>query len=99
MTNFTNNFEKFTARSGLYRVWVPLHDDGRAPLISIWIDPAMTAFERQQRHEDVEFSGVSDGTIAEETEGSEGNINDATFGKVVKAAPPRISQAALKFNF
>jgi hypothetical protein len=29
----------------------------------------------------------------------DGNINDATFGKVVKAASPRISQAALKFLF
>jgi hypothetical protein len=29
----------------------------------------------------------------------DGNINDATFGKVVKAAPPRISQVALKFLF
>jgi hypothetical protein len=29
----------------------------------------------------------------------DGNINDTTFGKVVKAAPPRISQAALKFLF
>jgi hypothetical protein len=29
----------------------------------------------------------------------DGNINDATFGKVVKAAAPRISQIALKFLF
>jgi hypothetical protein len=29
----------------------------------------------------------------------DGNINDATFGKVVKAAPPRISQVALKLLF
>jgi Carboxypeptidase regulatory-like domain len=29
----------------------------------------------------------------------DGNINDGTFGKVVKAAPPRISQVALKFLF
>ena len=29
----------------------------------------------------------------------DGNINDATFGRVVKAAAPRISQAALKFLF
>lgn len=29
----------------------------------------------------------------------DGNINDATFGQVVKAAPPRISQVALKFSF
>jgi hypothetical protein len=27
------------------------------------------------------------------------NINDSTFGKVVKSAPPRISQVALKFYF
>ena len=29
----------------------------------------------------------------------DGNINDATFGKVLKAAPPRISQVALKLLF
>ncbi|HSZ01998.1 MAG TPA: hypothetical protein VK788_21050, partial [Terriglobales bacterium] len=29
----------------------------------------------------------------------DGNINDATFGTVVKAAPPRISQVGLKFLF
>jgi hypothetical protein len=29
----------------------------------------------------------------------DGNINDATFGRVVKAAAPRISQVALKFLF
>ena len=29
----------------------------------------------------------------------DGNINDPTFGRVVKSAPPRISQVALKFNF
>jgi Carboxypeptidase regulatory-like domain len=29
----------------------------------------------------------------------DGNISDATFGKVLRAAPPRISQLALKFQF
>jgi hypothetical protein len=29
----------------------------------------------------------------------DGNINDATFGEVVKAAPPRISQVAIKLLF
>jgi hypothetical protein len=29
----------------------------------------------------------------------DGNINSPTFGHVLKAAPPRIGQAALKFNF
>jgi hypothetical protein len=45
MRNFANNFEELILRRGLYRVWVPLHDDGKAPLISIWVDPAMGAFE------------------------------------------------------
>jgi hypothetical protein len=35
----------FAAYSGLYRVWVPLRDDGKSPLISIWIDPSLCAFE------------------------------------------------------
>jgi hypothetical protein len=35
----------FTSYSGLYRVWVPLRDDGQFPLISIWIDPYLRAFE------------------------------------------------------
>ena len=46
MTNFTDNSKHFTARPRLYRVWVPLHDDGKAPLISIWIDPSLRAFEQ-----------------------------------------------------
>ena len=29
----------------------------------------------------------------------DGNISDATFGHVLKAAPPRIGQVALRFNF
>jgi hypothetical protein len=70
MTRFTNNFANFTARSRLYRVWVPLHDDGRAPLISIWIDPTMAAFERQEDHPEIALSSVSDSPIAEEIEDS-----------------------------
>ena len=45
MTNFTTNCRDFTTRSSLYRVWVPLHDDGKSPLISIWIDPYLRAFD------------------------------------------------------
>ena len=33
------------------------------------------------------------------TSAVDGNISDPTFGKIVKAAPPRISQVALKFLF
>lgn len=35
----------FAAYSGLYRVWVPLRDDGKSPLISTWIDRSLPAFE------------------------------------------------------
>jgi hypothetical protein len=49
--NNTINLTKLNERRGLYRVWVPLHDDGKAPLISIWIDPAMTGIERCHRDE------------------------------------------------
>jgi hypothetical protein len=52
----TINFTKLNERRGLYRVWVPLHDDGKAPLISIWIDPAMTAIERCHRDESGELA-------------------------------------------
>jgi hypothetical protein len=68
MTNFTSNAQNFTARPGLYRVWVPLRDDGRAPLISIWIDPRMTAFEPQPHQESIELSETSEGAMAEEIE-------------------------------
>ncbi len=70
MANFTKNSENFTTREGLYRVWVPPRDDGSAPLISIWIDPTMAAFSRQQRRQDSSSSGVSDSSIAEEIEDS-----------------------------
>ena len=70
MTNFMEKLENFMTREGLYRVWVPMRDDGKAPLISIWIDPTMAAFERQQRHEDSSPSAVGDSSIAEEIEDS-----------------------------
>lgn len=61
MTNLIN-------RVGLYRVWVPLRDDGRAPLISIWIDPMMTAFEPNAQKEPLAISGIGVEEIAEEFE-------------------------------
>jgi hypothetical protein len=70
MTNFTKNAANFTARQGLYRVWVPLHNDGKTPLICIWIDPTMGAFESRQNHKDAPLSGVSDDAHAGEIEGS-----------------------------
>jgi hypothetical protein len=68
MRNLTNNCRNIATRPSLYCVWVPLHDDGRAPLVAIWIDPAMTAFEHQQWREDAGLYGVGDGVIADEIE-------------------------------
>jgi high affinity Mn2+ porin len=68
MCNFTNNSGNSAARKGLYRVWVSLHDDGRARLRAIWIDPPMAAFERQQLQEDIRLSGVSDSLIVDKIE-------------------------------
>jgi hypothetical protein len=68
MCNFKNNFENSTARKSLYRVWVSLHDDGRAPLRAIWIDPTMAAFERQSLHDDIRLSEASDSLIVDEIE-------------------------------
>jgi hypothetical protein len=41
----TDDFRDLTPRPRLYRVWTPLRDDGTLPLVSIWIDPEMAAFE------------------------------------------------------
>lgn len=62
------NFAKLNERRGLYRVWVPLHDDGKAPLISIWIDSTMTAIERCHCDESGELAAINDGAISEEIE-------------------------------
>lgn len=61
MTKFTNFLENTNSRRGLYRVWVPLHDDGKAPLICIWIDPSMTGFDSQLCPEDAGVSEDGDG--------------------------------------
>ncbi|MGD0965449.1 MAG: hypothetical protein ABSA57_16285 [Candidatus Acidiferrales bacterium] len=80
MHNFTNNCQNFATRPSPYCVWVPLHDDGRAPLVSIWIDPTMTAFECQQGHEDTGLYGVSDCAIADEIEDPKRRIARLAIG-------------------
>ena len=66
MTNLKGNFAGFINRASLYRVWVPLRDDGRGPLISIWIDPAMTAFEPDARENPATVSSIGEKEIAEQ---------------------------------
>jgi hypothetical protein len=42
---FSRIFSNSSTGSRPYCVWVPVHENGRDRLISIWIDPARTAFE------------------------------------------------------
>jgi hypothetical protein len=66
MTNLKGNFAGFINHTGLYRVWVPLRDDGKGPLISIWIDPATTAFELDARENPATVSSIGEKEIAEQ---------------------------------
>jgi hypothetical protein len=47
MFNVYNDFENLTVRGGLYSVWIRASAAENAPLASVWIDPAMRAFQRR----------------------------------------------------
>jgi uncharacterized protein GlcG (DUF336 family) len=51
MRNFTGNPWNSTTGSHLYCVWITVHDDGGDRLVSIWMDPAMTAFQPQAQEQ------------------------------------------------
>lgn len=43
----TSSSNKSVPRPSLYCVWIQAHEDENAPLIRVWIDPAMSMFESQ----------------------------------------------------
>ena len=49
MLAFSRNFSNSSTGSRLYCVWVRVHDNARDRLVSIWIDPARTAFKSRLR--------------------------------------------------
>jgi hypothetical protein len=51
MRNFTDNPWNSTTGSRLYCVWITVQDDGGDRLVSVWMDPAMTAFQPQAQEE------------------------------------------------
>ncbi|MGA7624170.1 MAG: hypothetical protein WB630_14795 [Candidatus Acidiferrales bacterium] len=57
MTTLDGNLKNFINNTGIYRVWVPLQNDGKPPLISIWMNPKMTAFKSEAQQEPVAISG------------------------------------------
>ncbi|HTT22685.1 MAG TPA: hypothetical protein VMG82_27395 [Candidatus Sulfotelmatobacter sp.] len=77
MTHLTKDFQNHSSlpglpgcpgRPGLYCVWAPLHDDGKGPLISIWIDPRMTALEPEPLQEGSGLAEASEEVLTEDAE-------------------------------
>jgi hypothetical protein len=58
MRNTTENLENFATGASLYCVWVPVHDDKGDRLVSIWIDPALTAFKAQMEETTYEIGAA-----------------------------------------
>jgi hypothetical protein len=47
MFDFILNRKNSVPRPSLYCVWIRAHEGENAPLIRVWIDPAMTMFDSQ----------------------------------------------------
>jgi hypothetical protein len=73
----------FATFSGLYRVWVPLRDDGKSTLISIWIDPSLQAFESRAEEKGTNLVAIhreNSTTVADLTEA------DSNFPRACKSS-------------
>ena len=46
MRTLTDTFWDFARRPNLCQIWIPLHNNGRAPLVSIWINSALRGSNR-----------------------------------------------------
>ncbi len=75
MRNFAPIFWNSTTGSGLYCVWVLVHDDGGDRLVSIWIEPAATAFKSQPQETTWEIDPAADPFVRHE--GNDVNRLDA----------------------
>jgi hypothetical protein len=71
MPNIAENLWDATRGSSLYCVWVPMRDGEGYQLVSIWIDPAMTAFKSRARE-----TSASIETNATRCAGPEGEVVD-----------------------
>ena len=49
MFDFILNRKNSVPRPSLYCVWIRAHEGENAPLIRVWIDPAMSMFDSQAR--------------------------------------------------
>ena len=57
MCNAKNNIENIATHRDIYRVWLRTHVNGTPQLVSVWIDPAMRAFEPQMVAQEPALAG------------------------------------------
>jgi hypothetical protein len=62
MEEMTKILKELVPRENLYCVWIREHEDETAPLIRVWIDPSLTAFESRAK------ANQPDATAPPETE-------------------------------
>jgi hypothetical protein len=83
MFNDINNFESLAARGGLYRVWIRAHEGQHPSLVSVWIDPAMAAFEPRGAKEACDSAVVS-AAADDRQAGEQGEFQDRETDTSVK---------------
>ena len=67
MISNNNTLQNLTSERALYRVWIRAHEGPNAPLVSVWIDSQMRAFEAdadRMKHEPACTETVGFGTDA-----------------------------------
>jgi hypothetical protein len=79
MKNFTNYHQNVDERQCLYCVWIAASEQPGAPLVSVWIDPAMRALE--QELQEVNCEGPIAAGVGHERE-------DESAGDAVIEDPP-----------
>lgn len=79
MQNVTNIQENLEARQSLYCVWIRASEQRNAPLVSVWIDPAMRGFEGELQR--VSCEAPMEATVSRQCE-------DEPEGDVVIDDPP-----------
>jgi hypothetical protein len=99
MFNAISNIENIVSRRGLYRVWIRAHEGQHAPLVSIWMDTAMTCFEPQGAKEACDSAGVSTVSAADYRQG--GDRDELQDGETVTPAkrPPSLLLSSMTLVF
>ena len=59
MFDFKKNRGNSVPRASLYCVWIHAYPDKDAPLIRVWIDPAMSMFESQATVHQADLAALS----------------------------------------